>query len=149
MGKKWQKTDEIACSRLRDSGEKSRASYFRIARFHTSSLYYLRAWHRLGVRRHKKSASEASREVGWGAERAADLPLSFPLRRLPTGSLRSPICVFFFCAFYLDFQKSPSSDYSVGCYLLPTVIDEGTFLSMAPAGVYNEFNRARFINLCN
>ena len=138
MGKKWQKTDEIACSRLRDSGEKSRASYFRFARFNTSALYYLTAWHRLGVRRHKQSASEASRAVGWGAERAADLPPSFPLRRLPTGSLRSPICCccFFFCAFYLDFQKSPSSDYSVGCYLLPTVIDEGTFLSMAPAGAY-------------
>ena len=134
---------------VKSRAPKSRASYFRFARFNTSSLYYLRAWHRLGVRRHKKSASEASREVGWGAERAADLPPSFPLRRLPTGSLRSPICVFFFCAFYLDFQKSPSSDYSVGCYLLPTVIDEGTFLSMAPAGAYNEFNRARFINLCN
>ena len=58
----------LACSRLRDSGEseksfknkktrggwgetiapfaKSRASYFRFARF-TSALYYLRAWHRL------------------------------------------------------------------------------------------------------
>ena len=103
-----------------------------------SALYYLRAWYRLGVRRHKQSASEASRAVGWGAERAADLPPSFPLRRLLTGSLRSPIClfVFFFCAFYLDFQTSPSSDYSVGCYLLPTVIGEGTFLSMAPAGAY-------------
>ena len=115
---------------------KLRASYFRFAPFNTSALYYLRAWHRLGVRRHKKSASEASRQVGWGAERVADLPPSFPLRRLPTGSLRSPICCccFFFCAFYLDFQTSPSSDYSVGCYLLPTVIGEGTFLSMAPAG---------------
>ena len=54
----------VACSRLRDSGEKafskkkcekratapfpkSRASYFRFARFNTSALYYLRAWHRL------------------------------------------------------------------------------------------------------
>ena len=26
---------------------KSRASYFRFARFNTSALYYLRAWHRL------------------------------------------------------------------------------------------------------
>ena len=89
------------------------------------------------MRRHKQSASEASRAVGWGAERAADLPPPFPLRRLLTGSLRSSICLFvcfFFCAFYLDFQTSPSSDYSVGCYLLPTVIGEGTFLSMAPAG---------------
>ena len=75
---------------------KSRASYFRFARFNTSSLYYLRAWHRLGVRRHKKSMSEASRRVGWGAERAADLPPSFPLRRLPTGSPRSPICFVLF-----------------------------------------------------
>ena len=72
----------VACSRLRDSGEKSfsekkcekragagerlspifpaatapfaksRASYFRFARFNTSALYYLRAWPRLykGVR---------------------------------------------------------------------------------------------------
>ena len=137
---------------VKSCASKSRASYLRFARFNTSSLYYLRAWHRLGVRRHKKSVSEASREVGWGAERAADLPPSFPLRRLPTGSPRSPICfvLFFFFAFYLDFQKSPSSDYSVGCHLLPTVIiiGEGTFLSMAPAGTYNEFNRARF-NLCN
>ena len=72
----------LACSRLRDSGEKSfskkkcekragagerqghffpiflaatapflksRASYFRFARFNTSALYYLRAWHRLLV----------------------------------------------------------------------------------------------------
>jgi len=62
----------LACSRLRDSCEKSfnkkkcekragapiflsatapfpksRASYFRFARFNTSALYYLRAWHRL------------------------------------------------------------------------------------------------------
>ena len=63
----------LACSRLRDSGEKSfskkkcekragagerqgaatapfpksRASYFRFARFNMSPLYYLRAWHRL------------------------------------------------------------------------------------------------------
>ena len=61
----------LACSRLRDSGEKSlrqkemrktlggcgvspppppfpsRASYFRFACFNTSALYYLRAWHRL------------------------------------------------------------------------------------------------------
>ena len=51
----------VACSRLRDSGEKAfskkkcekragageRASYFRFARFNTSALYYLRAWHRL------------------------------------------------------------------------------------------------------
>ena len=63
----------IACSRLRDSGErsfskkkcekragggeiflaatapfpKSRASYFRFARFNMSALYYPRAWHRL------------------------------------------------------------------------------------------------------
>ena len=27
---------------------KSRSSYFRSARFNTSPLYYLRAWHRLG-----------------------------------------------------------------------------------------------------
>ena len=56
-------TSCLACSRLRDSGEKwfskkkcekraapfpkSRASYFRFARFNTSALYYLRAWHRL------------------------------------------------------------------------------------------------------
>ena len=38
---------QVASSRLRDSGEKSRASYFRFARFNTSALYYLRAWHRL------------------------------------------------------------------------------------------------------
>ena len=63
----------VACSRLRDSGAKSfskkkckkragagerflgstapfpksRASYFRFARFNTSAIYYLRAWHRL------------------------------------------------------------------------------------------------------
>jgi len=56
---------EIACSMLRDSGEKSfskkkcenarpfpksHASYFRFARFNTSALYYLRAWHRLRQR---------------------------------------------------------------------------------------------------
>ena len=69
----------LACSRLRDGGEKSfskkkcekragagkrhpifpaatapfhksRASYFRSARFNTSALYYLRAWHRLHAR---------------------------------------------------------------------------------------------------
>ena len=67
-------TSLLACSRLRDSGEKSfsnkkceklagagerqggaatapfpksRPSYFRFARFNTSALYYLRAWHRL------------------------------------------------------------------------------------------------------
>ena len=28
---------------------KSRPSYFRFARFNTSALYYLRAWHRLGL----------------------------------------------------------------------------------------------------
>ena len=45
----------VACSRLRDSGEKSfskkkcekRPSYFRFARFNTSAPCYLRAWHRL------------------------------------------------------------------------------------------------------
>ena len=46
---------------------KSRASYFRFARFNTSALYYLRAWHRLyslqwsddvkGQRRFKKGKS--------------------------------------------------------------------------------------------
>ena len=60
-----------ACSRLRDSVKsrsvkrnaknarglgrdpfpKSRASYFRFARFNTSALYYLRAWHRLPLAR--------------------------------------------------------------------------------------------------
>ena len=69
-----------ACSRLRNSGEKSfskkkcekragarerqgatapfpksRASYFRFARFNTSALYYLRAWHRLVSARIKKT----------------------------------------------------------------------------------------------
>ena len=51
---------DLACSRLQDGGGKSfrkkkcekrarsRASYFRFARFNTSPLYYLRAWHRLG-----------------------------------------------------------------------------------------------------
>ena len=64
----------LACSRLRDSGgksfrkkkcekragagifpaatapfPKSCASYFRFARFNTFPLYYLRAWHRLGL----------------------------------------------------------------------------------------------------
>ena len=34
------------------------------------------------------------------------------------------------------------------CYLLPTVLGEGTLLSMAPAGACNEYNRARY-NLCN
>ena len=136
---------------VKSCASKSRTSYFRFARFNTSSLYYLRAWHRLGVRRHKKSVSEASREVGWGAERAADLPHHFPSADYqPDRLARRLVLFFFFCAFYLDFQKSPSSDYSVGCHLLPTVIiiGEGTFLSMAPAGTYNEFNRARF-NLCN
>ena len=58
---------ELACSRLRDGGEKSFSekkiqktsggwggtgrhrpfSYFRFARFNKSSLYYLRTWHRL------------------------------------------------------------------------------------------------------
>ena len=59
----------VACSRLQDSGEKlfskkkcekrsgagerpkSRAFYFRFARFNTSVLYYPRAWHRLIARR--------------------------------------------------------------------------------------------------
>ena len=61
-------TVKLACSRRRNSGEKSfskkkcgkrvgagerppfpksRASYFRFARFNTSALYYQRAWHRL------------------------------------------------------------------------------------------------------
>ena len=34
---------------------KSRASYFRSARFNTSSLYYLRAWHRLVYTLKKRS----------------------------------------------------------------------------------------------
>ena len=66
----------MACSRLQDIGEKSfskkkceklaragerqpksRASYFRFARFNSSPLYYLRAWHKLGVEIHIKTAS--------------------------------------------------------------------------------------------
>ena len=87
----------LACSRLRDSGEseksfknkktrggwgetiapfaKSRASYFRFARF-TSALYYLRAWHRLNFplfalpRFSKKTPlhTERSTETPWRRE---------------------------------------------------------------------------------
>ena len=38
---------------------KSRASYFRFARFNTSALYYLRAWHRLAL--YEQSASHSFR----------------------------------------------------------------------------------------
>ena len=100
-----------------------------------------------GVRRHKKSASEASREVGWGDSKG-QRTFRHPLPSADYQPARFARRFFFFRAFYLDFQKHSSSDYSVGCYLLPTVIGEGTFLSMAPAGAYDEFNRARF-NLCN
>ena len=50
----------LACSRLRDSGEKS-FSKKKFARFKTSALYYLGAWHRLSRCRNRVSRGGSRR----------------------------------------------------------------------------------------
>ena len=42
---------------------KSRASYFRFARFNTSALYYLRAWHRLYGLQWSDHACQGAKEI--------------------------------------------------------------------------------------
>ena len=87
----------LACSRLRDSGEKSfskkkcekragagerqgaatapfpksRASYFRFARFNMSPLYYLRAWHRLIRRENLEDVFELAFKEKTGTSKLA------------------------------------------------------------------------------
>ena len=70
---------KLACSRLQDSGEKSfskkkckkrvglgrDASYFRFARFNTSPLYYLRAWHKLVASARVGSNSKGKKNTGF------------------------------------------------------------------------------------
>ena len=87
----------LACSRLRDSGEKSfskkkcekrvgagerqgvatapfpklRASYFRFARFNTYPPYYLRAWHRLIRRENQDDVFELALKEKTGTSKLA------------------------------------------------------------------------------
>ena len=58
----------LACSRLRDSGEKS-FSKKKFARFNTSAPYYLRAWHRLS-----RCRNRVSRGGSRGAEPGGAVP---------------------------------------------------------------------------
>ena len=44
---------------------KSRASYFRFARFNTSALYYLRAWHRLMMDKMQESVEEYGMKINF------------------------------------------------------------------------------------
>ena len=72
-----------------------------------------------GVRRRKKSASEASRAVGWGDSKG-QRTFRHPFSSADYQPARS-LADFFFL------RLLPS----VGCYLLPMVLGEGTFLPMA------------------
>ena len=88
---------KVACSRLRDSGEKSfskkkcdpfpksRAPYFRFARFNTSALYYLRAWHRLASRARERNPLE---KLGGRIVRLQMCSFIFPINHITTWTRR-------------------------------------------------------------
>ena len=88
---------KVACSRLRDSGEKSiskkkcdpfpksRASYFRFACFNTSALYYLRAWHRLASRARERNPFE---KLGGRIVKLQMCSFIFPINHITTWTRR-------------------------------------------------------------
>ena len=88
---------KVACSRLRDSGEKSfskkkcdpfpksRASYFRFACFNTSALYYLRTWHRLASRARERNPFE---KLGGRIVKLQMCSFIFPINHITTWTRR-------------------------------------------------------------
>ena len=88
---------KVACSRLRDSGEKSfskkkcdpfpksRGSYFRFACFNTSALYYLRAWHRLASRARERNPFE---KLGGRIVKLQMCSFIFPINHITTWTRR-------------------------------------------------------------
>ena len=69
----------------RDPFPKSRASYFRFARFNTSALYYLRAWHRLASRARERNPLE---KLGGRIVRLQMCSFIFPINHITTWTRR-------------------------------------------------------------